>query len=104
MPRAYRVRTLPEASQDLTEIFKYIKEDSPDNAAAMIGRLFDAIDSLNHFPNRHRVHRSFKDPARVVRAMPVPPYIIYYRVIESDQLVEVMTVRHGARRQPRKFK
>jgi plasmid stabilization system protein ParE len=36
--------------------------------------------------------------------MPVPPFIIYHRVLESERIVEVLTVRHGARRQPRRFK
>jgi plasmid stabilization system protein ParE len=36
--------------------------------------------------------------------MPVPPFVIYYRVLEAERIVEVLTVRHGARRQPRRFK
>jgi len=36
--------------------------------------------------------------------MPVPPFIIYYHIIDQRRAVEVMTIRHGARRQPRRFK
>jgi plasmid stabilization system protein ParE len=34
----------------------------------------------------------------------VPPFIIYYRITEKPATVRVLTVRHGARRQPRRFK
>jgi plasmid stabilization system protein ParE len=32
--------------------------------------------------------------------MPVTPYLIYYRVLDSQQAVRVLTVRHGAQRRP----
>jgi plasmid stabilization system protein ParE len=66
--------------------------------------LIDAIDSLSQFPHRYKVHRSARDANRIVRSMPVPPFILYYRILEQDRMVQVLTVRHGAQRQPRQFK
>lgn len=103
MPQRYRVLMMPEAAADLTGILDHIERDSAQNARAVIATLIDAIDSLTHFPHRYKVHRSVRDPNRVVRSMPVPPHVVYYRVIEQHHVVRVLTVRHGARRQPQRF-
>ena len=103
MPAHYQVRMLPEASGNLIAIHEHIEKDSPQNATAVARMLIDAIDSLEQFPHRYKVHRSATDPDLVVRSMPVPPFIVYYRVDESDRVVEVMTVRHGSRRRPRRL-
>jgi plasmid stabilization system protein ParE len=103
-PQRYRVVIVPHASAELVRIFEYIERDSPQNAQSVIAELFGAIDSLDGLPYRCEVHRSNKNPERIVRSMVVRPFIIYYRVIERDHVVEVQTVRHGARRQPRRFK
>src|SRR5512133_2897307 len=103
MPRRYRVLVMPEAAADLVGIFDHIERDSAQNARAVIEALIDAIDSLAQFPHRYKVHRSTRDPDRIVRSMPVPPHVVYYRVIEQHAVVRVLTVRHGARRQPNRF-
>jgi plasmid stabilization system protein ParE len=84
-------------------IFDHIERDSPQNAPAVIEGVINAIDSLAQFPHRYKVHQSARHPDRVVRSMPVPPYVVYYRVIDQHSVVRVLTVRHGARRQPRRF-
>jgi plasmid stabilization system protein ParE len=35
--------------------------------------------------------------------MPVKPYVVYYRIIEFTALVEILSVRHGARDRPARF-
>ena len=61
----------------IVEIWHHIAAESPQNARLVTQRIFDAIDSLEHFPRRCRVHRSTKDPNRVIRALSVSSYIIY---------------------------
>jgi toxin ParE1/3/4 len=104
MPERYRVVIMPEASAEMTRAFEYIERDSPQNAAGVVESIFAAIDSLEHLPHRCKVHRSNRNPARVIRSLPVPPFIVYYRIAEADRVVGVITVRHGARRQPRSFR
>jgi plasmid stabilization system protein ParE len=101
---SYRVNIQPEASADLVATFEFIERDSPQNAVSMMEAIFASIDSLKYFPHRSKVHRSARKPTRVVYAMSVEPFIIYYRIREADRVVEVLTVRHGARKQPRRFK
>jgi plasmid stabilization system protein ParE len=64
----------------------------------------DAAASLDELPSRCEIHDSRKDPAFTVRSMAAPPYIIYYRVDDAKLTVTVMSVRHGARRQPKRFR
>lgn len=104
MPDRYRVVILPEAGANVQAIFRYVEQHSPQNAVRVAATLVHAIDSLEFLPRRHKVHASSRDPRRVVRSMPVPPYLIYYRVVERDKVVEILTIRHGSRRQPRRFK
>lgn len=103
MPAHYRVIILPRASADLQGIYAYIEQDSPQNAASMTRTLIDAIDSLEQLPFRYKVHAPARDPSRVVRSMPVPPYLVYYRVDEVRRVVRVLTIRHGSQRQPKRF-
>jgi plasmid stabilization system protein ParE len=69
----------------------------------MVRRILDAIDMLKHFPIRMKVLEQPPDSKPPVRRLPVNPYIVYFRVFESTRLVEILHVRHGARRQPKRF-
>jgi plasmid stabilization system protein ParE len=103
MSDGYHVTIMPRASDDIIRICEHIERDSPQNAATVAQVLLDAIDSLDQFPSRYKVHGSKRDPVHLVRSMPVPPIIVYYRVTEPRRLVQVLTVRHGHQRQPRSF-
>ncbi len=104
MPDHYRVRITPRASCDIVGICTYIEQDSPRNAASVTQELLDAIDPLEVFPHRYKVHEHRRDRAKTVHAMPVPPFIVYYRVADKHQAVEVLAVRHGSQRQPRRVR
>src|SRR5258708_4928531 len=103
MAQNFRIIVSPRVSSDLHEIFHYIEKDSPHNAAAFIQKLIDAVDALAHFPNRGMVVEGTKNTRGETRISTVPPYIIYYRVLEKQLAIRVITIRHGARQQPRRF-
>jgi toxin ParE1/3/4 len=100
MPDTYEVRISPRALADLEAIFGYIQGHSPQNAAAMVGKLLDAIDGLDILPRRFNVPRVGFVRGRQVRSMPVPPYLVRYRIDEKRKTVFILRVRHGARRRP----
>ena|SRR5687767_11453586 len=104
MPDLYRVIILPRALKDLQELFGFIEQQSLQSAAGVAARIIAAIDSLELLPHRHKVHASSRDPSRVVRSMQVAPFILYYRTDDKRRLVRILTIRHGARRQPKRFK
>jgi plasmid stabilization system protein ParE len=82
----------------LQEIFEYIEQHSPQNAAEMIERLLDAIDSLEMFPHRFKVVQNTDEAEAEVRSMPVKPFLVRYHVDDADHVVTILSVRHGARR------
>src|SRR5688572_21438958 len=103
MPRQHDVRIAPEASKNLDAIYTFIAQQSPQNAAVVLERLLDGIFSLKFLPHRYKVHWRGKDRQDTVRSMPLPPFVVYYRIVEERHLVRVLTVRHGRQRRPRTF-
>jgi len=57
--------------------------------------------SLESLPHRYPIYQGRHRPSEVVRRMPFWPYLIYYIVDDRNLRVEIITVRHGKRRQPR---
>jgi plasmid stabilization system protein ParE len=79
-------------------IFRHIRQNSPQNAAATTARLLGAIDGLNFLPQRFDVPRLGLICSRQVWSMPVRPYLVRYRIDETRKVAFVLRVRHGARR------
>ena len=103
MATRYHLIISPRASADIHAIHQYIASDSERNAASMIEQLVDALDRLEEFPHRYRVAEHLKCRRGQTRVMLVPPYLMYYRILEKQLAVRIITIRHGARRQPRKL-
>jgi len=103
VPSKFVVKLTAEAKTDLEEIDTYISAQSPKNAQLVKSRIASAVDSLELFPGRFNVHEKNIDPSKVVYLMTVRPFLVYYRVLELDRFVEVLTVRRGARDHPPRF-
>ena len=99
MADQYRVILSPEALGDLERIFEYISRDSVENAARMIDEIYSECESLNQFPHRYAVDRRGKPLPFEIRLMPVPPYRVIYRIMETQRVVRILTIRHGRRKQ-----
>jgi plasmid stabilization system protein ParE len=87
MAPLYCVKLTRRAGGHLQDIFDYIEKDSPQNAAKMIERLLDAIDSLDLFPQRYKVVKNEDLVGEEIRSMSVRPYLVRYHVNESAQVV-----------------
>ena len=103
MQDSHRVILTAEALSDLQAIAAHIRKQSPQNAALVAERLLDTIDSLAALPTRFKVVGKSRRRGTPVHAVVVRPHIIYYRVDDRPAAVYVLHVRHGARRQPRRF-
>jgi plasmid stabilization system protein ParE len=93
MPARYKVLLSKRASQDLQSLFGYIAEDSPPNAGAMVDRILQSLELPKIFPRRNVVegqHPKLKHP---VRSLPVPPYMVFFRVVHAHKIVRVLRVR-----------
>jgi toxin ParE1/3/4 len=99
----YRLIITPGALKDLEQIHAYISTDSPQNASRMIQRIMDSLGSLERFPNRSVVPHQSSRIRNPVRSLSVQSYMIFYRVIEKQMTVRILTIRHAARRRPKRF-
>ena len=82
------------AIADLTEIRNYIAEDSEANAIAFLGRLFEAVETLETFPGQGRRVPEAPDLTKV-RELLVGNYRIVYR--KRSEWIEIVLVVHGRR-------
>jgi toxin ParE1/3/4 len=82
------------ALDDVEDIRRRIARDSPQSAEAFVNRIFAATDRLELFPRSGRVvSGAERDDLREIF---VHGYRVIYRIIDDE--VEVVGVRHGARR------
>jgi toxin ParE1/3/4 len=87
-----KLRYLPSAEDDLTDIFYYISRENVDAAHRTIERIRSAVTRLRDYPR--------SAPPRLtsssgLRGLTVGSYIVYYRITRAG--VDVIRVLHAAR-------
>jgi toxin ParE1/3/4 len=94
----YLVNTTLHAERDLARLYRQVNADSSDTAMEWYLGIKEAILSLEQQPNRCPITPK-KDKLRHLLYGHKPHiYRVIYRVLEKQKLVEVLHVRHGARR------
>lgn len=96
----FRLKYTQRALDDLAEIIGYIAEDDSAAASRFGNSLLDHADLLTRFPRMGNIVP--KRPG--VRRLLHSPILVYYQVHEDNGLIEVLHLRHGARRPPKSFK
>jgi plasmid stabilization system protein ParE len=98
---AYLVNLTARAQRDLIALYELMHAE--ESAAA--GRWYDglkrAILSLEEFPRRCPVTPENKRARHLLYGHKPHVYRIIYRVLERKQKVDVLHIRHGARRRLR---
>ena len=102
MTARYRVDYSPNATIELKEIYSYIAQDSAENAKGMVEKIQKAIDGLEDAPFRQVIIKRSKSGNKI-RSLPIPPYMVFFRVKEEEFIVEILRIRHGARRPPKRY-
>ena len=103
MADEYQLIISPEAMADMEAIRAFIALDSTEHARRMIERILVSIELLKTVPHRYVLETRDKRLRFPVRSLPVRPYVVFFRVVEKDRVVRILTIRHGARRRPRRF-
>ena len=103
MADEYRILLAKRVARDLESIFERIAKASPDNAARVVARILDAIETLKSFPHRNVVGDQSPVVKFPVRSMPGQSWMIFFRVIEQPPHVRILRVRHGARRRLKRY-
>jgi plasmid stabilization system protein ParE len=88
-----RVRWADTALKDLGDILAYIERHNPIAAIDLVETIIASGNALSAFPGRNPIRHSGE-----LRERPVlgTRYLLLYR-IDSDELVTILAVRHGAR-------
>jgi plasmid stabilization system protein ParE len=103
MRDTYRIVISPRAADEIDGIFNFIAQESPQNASLVVDRILEGIFSLETMPRRYKVERRSRKFGYVVHSLVVPPFLVFYRVMEEHGAVRILCVQHGARRHPRSF-
>jgi plasmid stabilization system protein ParE len=82
------------ALDSLDDLSDFIARDSPANAEAFVRRIVEAVEHLARFPRLGRVVPEFQIDS--VREVVFQHYRIVYRLLDDDEVVEVLDVVHGA--------
>lgn len=95
---AFQVEWTDPAWENLQSILQYIREANPAAAERFAEELFLHTDRLDQFPRSAAIfvhRRGFE-----VRHFTFGKYRVFYRVRPKLRRVEILAVRHGARREP----
>ncbi|UVA80748.1 type II toxin-antitoxin system RelE/ParE family toxin [Pandoraea commovens] len=89
------VHLLPEAIVDLETVGDYIALDNPRRAVAFIQELRDRCLSLADMPYAFPVVPRYERFG--IRHRVYGNYQIFYRVVESDERIDIVHILHSAR-------
>ena len=93
----FRLLYSQRALNDLEEIVGYIAEDDASAAELFGDSLLDHLELLERFP---RIGAPTRKKAEVRKLMH-SPIVVYYQIHEARHLVEILHLRHGARKSPK---
>jgi len=89
-----QVKITPKAKSDINGIYKYILQDSYQNAELVAESLIRKIETLTRQPDFGKIVKEFNNPA--ISELKLFKYRIIYRV-KTASLVEVITIQYSSR-------
>jgi addiction module RelE/StbE family toxin len=90
---AYKIQYLDLAKSDVKEIKNYLTQFYPSTPAKFLADLKEKITNLASMPGMYEAYHD--NPS--YRRMVVSSYLIFYKVDDAKQTVEIHRVLHGAR-------
>jgi toxin ParE1/3/4 len=95
---AYLVEITPRAERDLDYLFVAIRAEDSETALRWHSGLKEAILTLEQLPNRCPVTPEKANLRHLLYGHKPHIYRVIYRVLHGERRVEVLHIRHGARR------
>jgi plasmid stabilization system protein ParE len=96
--KRHKVIVTPEAQAGILESFRFLHEDSPQNASHWLIDLYSKIDTLEHFPERCSYARESEFVDEDLRQLVFGSHRIVFSVDPATTTVYVLHVRHGKMR------
>jgi plasmid stabilization system protein ParE len=95
---AYEIIWSESATADLESIVNQLARSSQESALKTGEAIINHVEVLRSFP---RIGPCYpRDPRRIIREIVSGKYRVFYRVDDPNERVEILTVWHGARREP----
>jgi plasmid stabilization system protein ParE len=95
---AYVVKITPHAERDLAQVYGQINAEYSDAALDWYRGIKEAILRLEQHPHRCPLTRKTDGLRHLLYGHKPHVYRVIYRVLERQKQVEVLHIRHGARR------
>ena len=99
----YLVKITPRAERDLSHLFQEIDAEYSEAAHNWYLGLKKAVLSLQKYPKRCSVTRKRGELRHLLYGGRPHVYRVIYRILEKQKQVEVLHIRHGARRKFREY-
>jgi plasmid stabilization system protein ParE len=96
---AYRIDIMARAERDLDSLFEAIHADDSEMALKWYREFYEAILTLKSLPSRCPSTPENPKLRHLLYGRKPHVYRAIYRVLEKQKLVEVLHIRHGARRE-----
>jgi toxin ParE1/3/4 len=94
----YQIEWTEPAQWDLQAIWTHIAADNPSAADRLRDAIFGQVKLLETLP---RLGPTYSHRARgEIRHLVVGNYRIFYEIFEGRHRIDILTVRHAARREP----
>ncbi|MGX2039102.1 type II toxin-antitoxin system RelE/ParE family toxin [Methylocaldum sp. MU1018] len=90
-----RVVITDSAKANLVEIGEFIRLHNPARAATFVDELLDHCDALADMPRAYPLIPRYEHYG--IRRCVHRDYLIFYRILEDEDLVEIIHILHGAR-------
>ena len=88
-----KIRWTEESANWLEEIYNYISQDSPYNAAKVVSAIYDRVQLLNSFPELGHLYKSESEGD--IRILLYGHYRIAY-LIKWKETIEILGIFHGS--------
>src|SRR5919197_1164610 len=104
--KKWRVFTKRHAEVDTNEIWFYIAQDNPRAGEAFLNAIEEASNILSITPEIGSLRYFYHPDLQGLRFYPIKKfekYLMFYRAVEKEEVVEIVRIVHGARDLPRLF-
>ena len=104
--KQWRVFTQRQAKEDTNDIWRYIAHDNPKAADAFLDAIEEASKLLSAIPAIGGLRYFYHPELRGLRILPLQKfekYLLFYRLREEENVIEIVRIIHGARDIPSLF-
>lgn len=95
----YKVSISTRAFKDIENIFAYIalEKQSPENAKGQTDRIWQALKTLENFPQSHQERKEGYYAGKGYRQLLIDNYIAIFKINETQKAVTIVTVQYHGR-------